>query len=184
MSNDVIAVFGSSRVPPESQDYQDAVAIGKVLAEAGYTVMTGGYAGIMEAASKGANEAGGHVIGVTSAQIQAIRPIPPNQWVKEEINYDKLADRLDYLIRQAAGYVVMPGGVGTLNELVLAWEYMRVKELTIKPLVCYGAVWERTLTAFIDDAYIPPHHKDMVQVATRVVDVLPLIQGGGGQWTQ
>lgn len=184
MDDKVIAVFGSSRVPPDSQDYQDAVAVGAALARAGYTVMTGGYAGIMEAASKGANEAGGHVIGVTSGQIQAIRPIPANQWVKEEINYDKMADRLDYLIRQAAGYVVMPGGVGTLNELVLAWEYMRVKEIPVKPLVCYGTVWERTLAAFIDDAYIPQHHKDMVQVAARVEDVVTFIREGGGLWTQ
>jgi uncharacterized protein (TIGR00730 family) len=177
MSDAVIAVFGSSRVPPESQDYQDAVAVGASLAKAGYTVMTGGYAGIMAGASQGANEAGGHVIGVTCAQIQAIRPIPANAWVKEEINYDKMAERLDHLMRRAAGYVVMPGGVGTLNELVLAWEYMRVREIPVVPLVCYGAVWERTLAAFIDEAYIPPHHKHMVQIATRVEDVVPMLQG-------
>jgi uncharacterized protein (TIGR00730 family) len=179
MSDIVIAVFGSSRVPPESADYQDAVAVGKALAKAGYAVMTGGYAGIMAGASQGANEANGHVIGVTSGQIQAIRPIPANQWVKEEINYDRMTERLEHLIRQAAGYVVMPGGVGTLNELALAWEYMRVQEIPVKPLVCYGTVWERTLAAFIDGAYIPPHHEAMVKIAYRVEDVVPLIQGEG-----
>ncbi|MEO0563492.1 MAG: LOG family protein [Chloroflexota bacterium] len=174
--SEVISVFGSSMVPPESKDYQDAIAVGSALAKAGYTVMTGGYGGIMAGASKGANEVGGHVIGVTSAQIEQIRPIPANEWVLEEIPQKKMATRLDYLIREASGYVVMPGGVGTLNELVMAWELMRVREISLRPLVCYGEIWQQTLSAFLDERYIPAAHREMVTMAETPADVVRQIQ--------
>jgi uncharacterized protein (TIGR00730 family) len=158
-----ISVFGSSRVQPGTQDYEDTVAVGAALAKAGYTVLTGGYGGLMEAASRGANEAGGHVIGATTPQIEAIRPgASANPWVLEEVRCEKLSERLEYLIQNADGYVVMPGGVGTLNELVLAWEYMRVGEIPVRPLVCFGKIWRETLAAFIDSRYIPEHHQGMV----------------------
>lgn len=163
-------------VKPTSPDYQAAEAVGEALAQAGYTVMTGGYAGIMEAASKGANLAGGHVIGVTTEQIRNVRPESrANSWVKEEIAYPRLNERLHHLIEHADGYVVMPGGVGTLNELVLAWEYMRVKELPLRPLICYGDLWQRTLQAFIDDRYVPLHHQQMITYAANPQAVIAVL---------
>lgn len=173
MSDKQISVFGSSMVPEGSADYTASQEVGAALAKAGYTVMTGGYGGVMEAASRGAHDADGHVIGVTCDQIQMIRPgVQPNAWVKEIVNHEKLDDRLDYLIKQAQGYVIMPGGIGTLNELILAWEYMRVKEIPTRPLICYGDIWERTLRAFMDDRYVPRRHQDMVTFARTPQDVI------------
>jgi len=168
----IISVFGSSRVPPDSADYTASYAVGQSLAQAGYTVMSGGYAGVMEAASKGAAEAGGHVIGVTTPQIEKVRPIPANQWVTEERRKPTMTERLHHLIYEAAGYIVMPGGVGTLNELVLAWEWMRIREISARPLICYGDMWEQTLTAFMDDRYLPAHHQVMVQFAASPQDAV------------
>lgn len=161
-------------------DYRAAEQVGAALARAGCAVMTGGYGGIMEAASKGANEVGGHVIGVTSGQIQALRPgDAANAWVIEHVHYTTLIDRMNHLIREAAGYVVMPGGVGTLNELVLAWEYMRVREIPVRPIIAYGERWQRVITAFNDDRYVPPHHQAMIAFANTPGEVTTILQQKG-----
>lgn len=172
----IVSVFGSSMIHPESADYIASQQVGHALAIDGYTVMTGGYGGVMEAASRGANEAGGEVIGVTCEQVKHVRPnVQPNQWVKTLVHYDKLDQRLDHLINQAEAYVIMPGGVGTLNELVLAWEYMRLGEIPVRPLICYGDIWERTLKAFIDDRYVPQRHQSMVMIARTPSQVISLL---------
>lgn len=176
----IIAVFGSSQVQPGSDDYTASEAVGAALARAGFAVMTGGYAGVMGAASKGANEAGGHVIGVTTAQIEAIRPgARANAWVHEVIPYPNLQQRMDHLIREADGYVVMPGGVGTLAELVLAWEFMRVGEFPMRPLICYGELWQRTLAAFLDSRYVPTAHQQMIDYADGPDDVIAFLKAKG-----
>ncbi|HKZ68790.1 MAG TPA: hypothetical protein VJ020_01840, partial [Anaerolineales bacterium] len=91
----IVSVFGGSAPKPASEPYVEAVAMGRFLAEAGYTVATGGYTGVMEGASRGAAEAGGHVIGVTCGLIENWREgFGANTWVKEEIKFDTLRDRL------------------------------------------------------------------------------------------
>jgi len=176
----VISVFGSSMIKPGDPDYTDAQAVGGALAQAGYAVMTGGYGGLMEAASRGANEANGHVIGVTATPIEMIRPgIKANRWVKEIVPNTTLEARLDYLIKQAAGYVIMPGGVGTLNELILTWEYMRVNVIPVRPLVCFGQRWERVLTAFMDERYVPDTHWAMIRYAHSAAEVVKQLQSKG-----
>ena len=84
------SVFGGSQPKEGASAYAEAYALGKMLAEAGHTVMTGGYIGTMEAVSRGASEAGGHVIGVTCEEIEGWRPVKPNDWVKEEWRRDTL----------------------------------------------------------------------------------------------
>jgi len=160
----VISVFGSSAPRPGSADYLSAKTVGQLLAEHGFTVQTGGYSGIMAAASQGANEAGGHVIGVTSAQIEQFRPTPANQWVIEEIKCQSLRDRLLYLVDNCDGVIVMPGGIGTLSELALVWSFVQVGEITPVPIIAVGGLWQRTMAAFIDDDYIRNDHKKLVTV--------------------
>lgn len=174
-----ISVFGSSMVEFGSTDYTEAVAVGAALARAGHTVMTGGYYGIMEAVSKGANEAGGSVVGATTQQIEDLRGARVNDWVTEHVPFPKLAERLNHLVREADAYVVMPGGVGTLGELTLAWEYMRVGEIPVRPLVCYGELWARVLEAFIDDRYVPAAHQQMVTFAETPDEIVAQLQEGG-----
>lgn len=161
----VISVFGSSAPKPGSAPYEAARTVGRLLAEAGMVVQTGGYSGVMSAASQGAREAGGHVIGVTSAQIEQFRPIPANQWVVQEIKHDTLRQRLLYLVDNCDGVIVMPGGIGTLSELALVWSFVQVGELSPRPIIAVGELWQRTLSAFMDDLYITNAHRALVTLA-------------------
>ena len=153
-----VAVYGSSAVKSHHADYIAAQNVGKALAQAGYAVMTGGYSGIMEAASRGAAEAGGRVIGVTTSCIETHRgpKTHVNQWVIEEIRQPTLRERLMYLILQSDAYIIMPGGLGTLTELALTWELIRVDELPTRPTICYGSYWADILASFRQCAYITP----------------------------
>ena len=116
----IIAVFGSARVTPVDAAYEMAYAIGRSLAENGDTVITGGYGGVMEAASKGASEAGGAVVGVTltPGSMGQARERVVNAWVQENITYDTMRQRLHHLVDVPDGYVALPGGIGTLEEVV------------------------------------------------------------------
>lgn len=164
MTPKVISVFGSSAPQPGSADYEAARTIGRLLAKAGFVVQTGGYGGVMAGASQGANEAGGHVIGVTSVRMETFRPTPANQWVKEEIKHPTLRERLLHLIDNCDGAIIMPGGIGTLSEMALMWSLVQVAELSARPIVLVGGLWQRTLAAFIDEDYIQPAHQQLVTV--------------------
>ena len=165
----VISVFGSSAPQPGSADYEAARNAGILLAKAGFVVQTGGYSGIMAAVSQGAYEAGGHVIGVTSALVEAFRPMPTNRWVKEEIKHPSLRERLLHLIDHNDGAIVMPGGIGTLSEMALMWSFLQVSEIPPRPLVLVGGLWQRTLAAFVDEAYVQPKHHTLLTM-TRSAD--------------
>jgi uncharacterized protein (TIGR00730 family) len=178
----VISVFGSSAPRSGSADYEAARTVGRLLAQAGFIVQTGGYSGVMAGASQGANEAGGHVIGVTSAQMENFRPVPPNQWVKEEIKRQTLRERVWYLVGNCQGAIVMPGGIGTLSEMALIWSFVQVGELPPRPIIAVGGLWQRTLAAFIDENYVHPTHKELVTVvrtASEAVQKLVDHLGGG-----
>jgi uncharacterized protein (TIGR00730 family) len=161
----VIAVFGSSAPQPGSAAYEEAREVGRLLAEAGFAVATGGYSGTMSAVSQGAAEAGGHVIGVTSDQIEQFRPLGPNEWVMEENRYATLQERLLYLVENNEGMIVLPGGIGTLSEMALAWSLMQVGEIGERPLALLGPTWRETMAAFNDPDAIRPHHWQMLHFA-------------------
>ncbi|HKY04046.1 MAG TPA: LOG family protein, partial [Blastocatellia bacterium] len=105
-----ITVFGGSRCGPDSDEYNEALRLGRLLVEAGFDVCSGGYYGVMEAISRGAHDAGGNVIGVTMLQFSS----SPNPYLKKiEPSADFYA-RLQTLIRESAGYVAFRGGMGTV----------------------------------------------------------------------
>ncbi len=153
----IITVFGGSLPKPGSQAYQDAQRLGSVLASAGYAVQTGGYIGTMEAVSRGASEAGGHVIGVTCDEIENWRPVAPNQWVKEQKRCSKLRERLYRLIDECEAAIALPGGIGTLAEVTLTWSEMQIHPEEQKPLIIIGLGWEKTFGTFKTELgeYIP-----------------------------
>lgn len=162
----IISVFGSSAPRPGEPDYAQAYQVGKLLAEAGFAVATGGYSGTMSGVSQGASEAGGHVIGVTSAQIEAYRPIGANQWVAEEIKYDSLRERLLHLINHNDGMITLPGGIGTLSELTLAWSFLQVGEIEKRPFSLLGDIWSRTIQTFAEDTYVKQTDLGLLHYAT------------------
>lgn len=155
----VISVFGSSAPKPSEPAYQQAYAVGKLLAQAGFTVATGGYGGTMAGVSQGAAEANGHVIGITSTQIERYRPLGPNQWVAEEVKYDSLRERLLHLITHNDGMITLPGGIGTISEMTLAWSFLQVGEIEKRPFSLLGNIWHSTVHTFFDPAYVK--QKDM-----------------------
>ena len=116
----IVAVFGASRTEPGDDEYEEALRCGRGLAEAGFTVLTGGYSGTMEAASRGAAEAGGHVIGVTAPEVFSSRSAA-NGYVAEEIAAPTLTSRIDTMMDLASASIALGGSIGTLTELLIAW---------------------------------------------------------------
>jgi uncharacterized protein (TIGR00730 family) len=137
-----ISVFGGSQPKEGSQPYREAQALGAALAEHGHTVLTGGYMGTMEAVSRGAAGAGGHVIGVTCSDIEQFRPIGANAWVKEEWRTKTLMERLETLIENCNAALALPGGPGTLTEISLMWNLMIIESLSPRPLILIGSTWQ------------------------------------------
>ncbi len=158
----VISVFGSSAPQPGSAAYEEARQVGRLLAEAGFAVATGGYSGTMTAVSQGASEAGGHVIGVTSAQIERFRPLGPNQWVAEEIKYESLRDRLMHLVLRNDGMITLPGGIGTLSEMALAWSFLQVGEVEERPFALLGDMWREGVQALYRPEYMRQENLDLL----------------------
>lgn len=162
----VISVFGSSTPEPGGEAYEDARYTGRLLAEAGFVVATGGYGGTMAAVSQGAAEAGGHVIGVTSGHIERYRHTPANRWVAEEIRYESQRDRLLHLVMNNDGMIALPGGIGTLSEVALAWSLLQTGELGARPLVLLGPTWRETIRVYAQAEYIRPRDMDLIYLAT------------------
>lgn len=173
-----IAVYGSDLLKTDEPDYFAAYEIGKGLGAVGFTIMTGGYKGVMEAASRGAAEVGAHVIGVTCSPLEVVRRQKPNQWVERIVPYDTLRERIVHLAMRADGYVVMPGGVGTMSELMLVWDLMRAREIPPRPLVCYSPFWEHILAPLRATSQVPAVSWEMVLFASTPGEVVEMIRAG------
>lgn len=145
MTVPVIAVFGASAAVPGDGTYEQGVECGRLLVEAGYGVVTGGYAGLMEAVSRGAKEAGGRVLGVTVPDLFRSRS-GANEFVTEEVRAGSLVERIHELTDVSDGAIVLPGSLGTLTELMVAWNLAFVADRFAgsdpKPIVAVGADWK------------------------------------------
>src|SRR5712692_5598362 len=137
----VITVFGSSRPQEGDADYEQARALGRALAAAGFAVCSGGYGGVMEGVSRGAKETGGHTLGVTTDFFAACA----NRWVDEEVRVATWQARLFELIRRGDGYVACKGGTGTLVELAVVWEMLNKRVMAGKPFAVIGGFWQPVL---------------------------------------
>jgi uncharacterized protein (TIGR00725 family) len=132
-----ITVFGGSRCVSDAPEYQQALKLGRLLVEDGFEVCSGGYAGVMEAISRGAHEAGGHVVGVTMNQFTA----EPNRYLKKIEPSADFYQRLQTLILSSAGYVALRGGMGTVTEISLVWNKLVMNVLPRRPLILLGDCW-------------------------------------------
>lgn len=157
-----ISVFGGAQPLPDSPEYEEARLLGGLLAQRGHTVLTGGYIGVMEAVSRGASEAGGHVIGVTCEDIEAWRKVKANAWVKEEWRKKTLLERMQAIIEGCDAAIAMPGGLGTLAEISVMWNLMAVESLHRRPLILVGQGWRSTLDQFFNsfESYMPFHQRE------------------------
>ena len=135
-------MFGSSQLPPGSAGYEEARLAGSLLAQAGLTVCSGGYAGVMEAVSRGAKEAGGTTIGVTTRQFSGLTA---NRWLDREVSTPTFLDRLQTIIGMGQAYLGLQGGVGTLTEISLVWSLLQTHSMPARPMVLLRHPWQGLL---------------------------------------
>ena len=150
MSEKVVTIFGTGRARSGDEIFALAQRTGKLLAESGFAIATGGSGGTMLAAAKGAAEAGGEVTGVTCSAFRS----KANEYISREIDTASLDERLDKLIELGDAFLVLPGGTGTLLELAKVWELQNKGFLSEgKPIIIVGEFWKGLLeTIDSDDA--------------------------------
>jgi uncharacterized protein (TIGR00730 family) len=140
----IVTIFGGSKCAHDSPEYVEAKELGRRLAEAGFTICTGGYLGVMEAASRGAREAGGRVYGIVMNQFKH----EPNRWLTDKVATNHFYDRLQNLITRSVGFVALRGGMGTVTEVSLVWNKLMTGVLVSRPLVLVGDCWRPVVEAW------------------------------------
>ena len=138
----MVTVFGSSRARRGDEEYEAAQRLGVAVAEHGWTLCNGGHDGTMEAAARGAKQAGGRTIGVS---LGFYRPENRNAWLDQEIVAESLFARLEKLVTLGDAFVVLRGGIGTMLELALVWNLVQSTEFSEKPVVVVGAAWSAVI---------------------------------------
>jgi uncharacterized protein (TIGR00730 family) len=142
-----VTVFGSARFGPEMDHYQDAERIGAAMAKLGFTVMTGGGPGIMEAANKGAYEAGGYSVGCN-----IVLPVEqkPNPYLHKWISISYFFVRKVILVKYSFAFIVMPGGMGTLDELFESLTLIQTNTIAGFPVVIFDTEYHKDLIEHIE----------------------------------
>lgn len=140
----IVTIFGGSKCVETSREYIEAKELGGRLAEAGFTICTGGYLGVMEAASRGAREKGGRVLGMVMNQFRH----EPNRFLTEKVASDHFYDRLQNLITRSVGFIALRGGMGTVTEVSLVWNKLMTGVLDRRPLVLLGECWPPIIAAW------------------------------------
>ncbi|HWW74413.1 MAG TPA: LOG family protein [Pyrinomonadaceae bacterium] len=146
----IVTIFGGSKCGEESEEYGLALRLGRLLAERGYTICTGGYLGVMEGASRGAHEAGGRVLGIVMNQFKS----EPNRYLTEKVASAHFYERLQNLIDRSVGFVALRGGAGTVTELSLVWNKLQTKVIGPRPLVLLGDCWPKVVEAFRENLVV------------------------------
>jgi hypothetical protein len=170
MGEIVVSVFGTGRAKAGEPAYALAEQVGRALARAGFAIANGGYRGTMHAAAKGAAEVGGTVIGVTCS---AFKNSVANEYITREIVAGSLEERLKTLVELGQGYVVLPGGTGTLLELATVWELKNKGFLDRgKPIVLAGGFWQPLVDLVATDDPACTRYVTVADSAEQVADLL------------
>ncbi len=146
----IVTIFGGSKCGEESEEYRQAVRLGQLLAERGYTICTGGYLGVMEGASRGAHERGGRVLGIVMNQFKS----EPNRYLTEKVASAHFYERLQNLIERSVGFIALRGGAGTVTELSLVWNKLQTRVIEPRPLVLLGDFWQRVIQSFKENLVV------------------------------
>ncbi len=154
-----VSVFGSARAPRDSWHYQLAVETTRRLAELGFGIITGGGPGIMEAANRGAQEGGGPSIGLN---IQLPEEQRPNPFIDEDklLRFDYFFARKVMFVKYASGFLVFPGGYGTLDELFESLTLIQTGKSSPFPVVLMGHAYWDPLIAWLRDTVLGWKHID------------------------
>ena len=146
-----ISVFGSARTLPGAVEYDQAERLARLLVEADYAVITGGGPGIMEAANKGACEAGGVSVGLS---IELPFEAGMNDWVDIGVHFRYFFARKTMFVKYAQGFIVFPGGFGTLDELFEALTLVQTRKVTSFPVVLMGTRYWGPLVEWLQDTVV------------------------------
>lgn len=175
MAEITISVFGTGRAQPGEPTFALAEQTGRALAEAGFVVANGGYGGTMLASAKGAAEVGGTVVGVTCS---AFKRSAANQYLTREVRTASLEKRLATLVELGQGYIVLPGGTGTLLELATVWELKHKKFLAAhKAVVLLGEFWQPLVDLITTD---DPRSTQRIAMVQEPVEAVARIQAALG----
>jgi uncharacterized protein (TIGR00730 family) len=187
-----VSVFGSARTPRDHPHYAAGAAIGAALAQAGYAVITGGGPGAMEAANRGASEAGGLSVGLG---IELPFEQDLNEWVDVGIAFRYFFVRKTMFVKYAQAFVILPGGFGTLDELFEALTLVQTRKVTRFPVILFGTEYWSGLIDWIRNTLAPTGtinaaDLDLITVTDDIGEVMAVIQaadaarrsgdGGGG----
>ncbi|MBB1242921.1 TIGR00730 family Rossman fold protein [Streptomyces durbertensis] len=172
-----ISVFGSARTHEGSPEYAAGVAIGRALAEAGFAVITGGGPGAMEAANRGAYEAGGTSVGLG---IELPFEQGLNQYVDLGVNFRYFFVRKTCFVKYSQGFVVLPGGMGTLDELFEAVTLVQTRKVTRFPIVLYGSEYWAGLLDWLKstvagEGKVAPADLELLHVTDDVDEAVALV---------
>jgi len=170
-SGRIVTIFGGSKCAQDSPEYLEAKAMGKRLAEAGFTICTGGYLGIMEAASRGAHEVGGHVLGIVMNQFKH----EPNRFLTDKVATNHFYERLQNLITRSVGFVAFKGGMGTVTEISLVWNKLTTGVLGKRPLVLVGDCWPPIVDAWKKHLVVSDSDLKFLDFADNAVDAAEII---------
>ncbi|MHC4824568.1 MAG: LOG family protein [Planctomycetota bacterium] len=173
-----ISIFGSARTKPTEPYYQMGVEVAAALARRGYTIITGGGPGAMEAANKGAQEAGGQSVGLN---IDLPMEQDPNPYQDVELNFRYFFARKVCFAKYALGYVVLPGGFGTMDEFFEALTLIQTRKMRNFPIVLMGKDYWGGLVRWIkrsmvDEGTISPEDPDMFYVTDDPQEAAEVIQ--------
>ncbi|MEW1979746.1 TIGR00730 family Rossman fold protein [Citricoccus sp. NPDC079358] len=181
-----ISVFGSARTGPGAAEYEQAREVGRRLAEAGFSVVTGGGPGAMEAANRGAKEAGGLSVGLG---IELPHEQGMNDWVDLGVDFRYFFVRKVMFLKYSQGFVVVPGGLGTLDELFEALTLVQTGKVTAFPVVLLGRDFWGPLVGWIRDSLVErgmvnPADVSLLQLADTPEEAVHLVLNtvAGGRW--
>ena len=173
-----VSIFGSARVAPGSPEYKLAEETGRQLVEAGFSVITGGGGGVMEAGNKGATEAGGHSVGLN---IQLPFEQRPNPYANVRLDFRYFFVRKVIFVKYSVAYIVMPGGFGTLDEMAEALTLIQTKRIRPFPVILMGSDYWAGLVDWIKEkqlagGMISPEDLDYFRVMDDPAEVVRLIK--------
>ena len=170
--NKTITIFGSAIPDEDDSQYKFAYQLGTSLAQNGFNICTGGYKGVMEAASKGAYDNAGFVYGVTIELWKS----EPNPYLTIEVREQILFERITKLIELGDAYVILQGGTGTLLEFASVWEYANKNLQQQKPIICHSQMWKEIVDVMNKQMLLENRRTDLVKFFDSVEEIVEYLK--------
>ncbi len=172
----IVTIFGGSKCDETCAEYAQARRVGQLLAEAGYTICTGGYLGVMEAASRGAREKGGRVLGIVMNQFKA----EPNRYLTDKVASAHFYERLQNLITRSMGFIALRGGMGTVTEVSLVWNKIQTHVIEERPLVLLGDCWPPLVKSWQEHLVVSDKDVSILDFAETAEEAVSIINRKAG----